>query len=120
MSGRATVLTLYGVILIGGALLIPRPAAAESNILDDCLSEAGDSALAACSAAIKANPNDAEAYQGRGAAYVGRGENERAIADYNAAIKINPEFGLPYFNRGLILEIIRKGVVICAEPISWH
>jgi tetratricopeptide (TPR) repeat protein len=103
MSGRGTALALFGVVLIGG-LLIPRPAAAESNVLDDCLSEAGDTALAACSAAIKANPNDAEAYQGRGAAYVRRGENERAIADYNAAIKISPEFGLPYFNRGLVLE----------------
>ena len=80
---------------------MPRPAAAESNVLDDCLSEAGDTALAACSAAIKANPNDAEAFQGRGSAYVRRGENERAMADYNTAIKISPEFGLPYFNRGL-------------------
>ena len=41
---------------------------------------------------------------GRGSAYVRRGENERAIADYNTAIKISPEFGLPYFNRGLVLE----------------
>lgn len=104
MSGRVTALTLCGVILIAGGLLIPRPAAAESNVLDDCLGEASDAALTACSAAIKANPNDAEAYQGRGSAYVRRGENERAIADYNAAIKISPEFGLPYFNRGLILE----------------
>ncbi len=104
MSGRVTALTLCGVILIGGGLFMPRPAAAESNVLDDCLSEAGDTALAACSAAIKANPNDAEAFQGRGSAYVRRGENERAIADYNTAIKISPEFGLPYFNRGLVLE----------------
>ena len=96
--------TPCGVILIAGGLLIPRPAAAEINVLDDCLGEASDAALTACSAAIKANPNDAEAYQGRGSAYVRRGENERAIADYNAAIKISPEFGLPYFNRGLILE----------------
>jgi tetratricopeptide (TPR) repeat protein len=105
MSGRVTALTtLFGVILIGG-LLMPRPAAAQSsNGLDDCLSEAVDTAIAACSTAIKANPNDAEAYQGRGSAFVRRGENERAIADYNAAIKISPEFGLPYFNRGLVLE----------------
>jgi tetratricopeptide (TPR) repeat protein len=105
MSGRVTVLTtLFGVVLIGGVVLLPGLAAAQSSGLDNCLYESGDVAIAACSAAIKANPHDAEAYEGRGSAYVRKGDNERALADYSEAIRQSPDYALPYFNRGLVLE----------------
>lgn len=41
-------------------------------------------------AAIQRNPEDAKAYSTRGDAYLQKGEYDRAIADYNAAIKLDP------------------------------
>ena len=104
MSGRVQALTtLFGVVLIGGVLL-PNLAAAQSSSLDNCVNESGDVAIAACNAAIKENPHDAEAYHGRGSAFARKGENDRALADYSQAIKLSPEYAMPYFNRGLVLE----------------
>ena len=45
---------------------------------------------------------DAAAYSNRGVVYVRKREYERAIADYNAAIRIDPTFRLAYENRARI------------------
>ena len=37
----------------------------------------------------------------RGLAYVARGDNDRAITDYNEAIRLNPTNGLTFNERGL-------------------
>jgi len=37
----------------------------------------------------------------RGGVYVKLGNHKQAIADYNKAIKLNAEFPLAYYNRGL-------------------
>lgn len=44
---------------------------------------------------------DAEAYYNRGIAYDNKGEYDRAIADYNKALEINPRHAGAYNNRGL-------------------
>ncbi|HIA19543.1 MAG TPA: tetratricopeptide repeat protein, partial [Planctomycetaceae bacterium] len=50
--------------------------------------------------AIRIDPDDADAYNNRGIAYINMGEVSRAIADYNEAIRINPDYALAYYNRG--------------------
>jgi tetratricopeptide (TPR) repeat protein len=40
------------------------------------------------------------AYSNRGLAYNGKGEYDKAIADYTQALRINPNYVNAYFNRG--------------------
>ena len=40
------------------------------------------------------------AYNGRGFGYYNKNDNDRAIADYDQAIQINPKFALAFNNRG--------------------
>ena len=47
------------------------------------------------------NPNYAPALNNRGNAYYGKGEFERAIKDYDEAIRMNPKYTAAYDNRGL-------------------
>ena len=44
---------------------------------------------------------DAQAYNNRGIAYAEKGDYDRAIQDYDKAIKLNLDFAEAYFNRGL-------------------
>jgi tetratricopeptide (TPR) repeat protein len=47
-------------------------------------------------------------YNMRGIAYYRQGQIEKAISDYNKAIKINPEFAAAYPNRGYVYHSERK------------
>ncbi|MFC1987647.1 tetratricopeptide repeat protein [Chloroflexota bacterium] len=49
---------------------------------------------------IVINPNDAEAYNNRGVTYLEKGEYDRALTDFNKAIKLDPNYALAYYNRG--------------------
>src|SRR4051794_21411179 len=61
--------------------------------------------IAACTQSIHSGKwkgrNQAINYLNRGWAYGGKGDYERAIADYNQAISIHPKYALAYNNRGL-------------------
>ena len=56
-----------------------------------------------CTARIKQNPKDVEAFLYRAAAYAARGELDRAIADLNYAIKLDPSNAEAYSLRGGVL-----------------
>ena len=55
-------------------------------------------AIAAYDKAIKAAPNAAEAYLGRGSARAKLGQQDAAVKDYDEAIKLNPDLADAYFN----------------------
>lgn len=50
--------------------------------------------------AIELNPNNAEAWGGRGTAYYNLKQYDRAIQDYNTAIELNPNYSGYYKSRG--------------------
>ena len=46
-------------------------------------------------------PDDATAYRNRGLSYSDLGQNERAIEDYDKAMKLDPNSAGAYNNRGI-------------------
>jgi len=64
-----------------------------------------DPAIADYTEAINLNLNRAEAYQGRGIAYDVKGDNAKAIADWEAVLKISPDDA----TTKELLDMARKG-----------
>jgi tetratricopeptide (TPR) repeat protein len=59
-----------------------------------------DGALADFEQAIRFDPGDAAAYNGRGRVRHARGDLPRAITDYDQALRLDPHFANAYNNRG--------------------
>ena len=53
------------------------------------------------SKSIELYPEFDKAYNNRGAAYLAKGDFDRAITDYNKVIEINPGYAVAYANRGV-------------------
>jgi tetratricopeptide (TPR) repeat protein len=97
---------IAGIFLIAPWLLSPPPAAAAPvNGMEACLRESGDTAIAACTRAIASGRHKgadlAQLHYNRGVEYSGKGDIERAIVDYSAAIRLDPRFVPPLINRGM-------------------
>ena len=60
-----------------------------------------DRAIANFNEAIQLDPENANAFGGRGLAYLGKGDLEQAIADFNRAIRFNPSNASAFNNRGV-------------------
>jgi len=89
------------------ALAIPRFALAQSTPdAEFCAGSAGtaDDRSAACTRAITSGKLSTQGlvimFIGRGLAWNGKGDYERAIADYNEAIRLNPQDALAFNSRG--------------------
>lgn len=67
-----------------------------------------DSAIVGFDEAIKLNPNNAEAYNGRAMAYFSLGNNEAALEDLNQAIELAPDEPRYYFNRGIAYDAMEQ------------
>jgi tetratricopeptide (TPR) repeat protein len=78
------------------------PAFAQTTEL--CVKGSGDAQIAACTKAIASGQwkgrNLAWAFGNRGYGHWGKGDLDRAIADYNEAIRLDPKFAHAYNNRG--------------------
>src|SRR5665811_2097243 len=78
----------------------------DEGALEKCLATkiSADDRLAACSSIIDAKSESgrslAGAYCSRGFAFTEKGELDRAIADYNTAIRFDPKFSIAFNNRG--------------------
>ncbi len=90
--------------ILGAALVVPA-APAQAGIVEDCVqTEDIDLAISDFTAEIESGKLQshelARAYYNRGSAYGDLGEYRRAIADYDAALQIDPDDADAYNNRG--------------------
>src|SRR6267378_5789854 len=103
-------LTPIGVA-IAASLLAAAPAASQQELPSEwtlCINEGNvyplDIAADGCTAVIrsgKRRPRElAVAFTNRGLAYRALGDFDRAFADYDSAIKLDPSYSLAFNNRG--------------------
>jgi tetratricopeptide (TPR) repeat protein len=89
-------------------LLAAVPTAGAADDLQTCAQASGDTAIAACARAITSGRHRgsdlAGVYLNRGLAYQTKGDLDRAIADFNQAIQLDPKFAAAYNNRGVAYE----------------
>ena len=94
--------TLAALAFTSTVWLAATPAAAED--VDTCEKASGDEAIAACTGAI-----NSDRYSGRQLATLfnircfewnRKQESDKAIADCSQAIRLNPDYANPLFNRG--------------------
>jgi len=94
-------------VLAGAAVamvLAAQPAAADDA--DACRTASGDVAIAACTRAMNSGKLKgselAETFLYRGTAFKGKGDLDRAVADFSEAIRLDPEGPFAYGQRGLV------------------
>lgn len=92
-------------------LLLVQMTAVSRTFADDgttCASGSGDAQVAACTRAIKSgrwqNSSLAWAYNNRCKAYNDEGDHDRAIADCNKAVQLNPDVAGIYYNRAIAYD----------------
>jgi tetratricopeptide (TPR) repeat protein len=81
---------------------------------------------------IEKSPAAAQAYDGRAGAYRDNGDYNRAIADFNKAMELDPGFAAAYFGRGYIycaflgkidpaIADLKKAVALAPDfPDAWN
>jgi tetratricopeptide (TPR) repeat protein len=92
--------------VLAGWLILALPASAPAQDSQTCAGSSGDAAIAICTREITSGkytgPNLARRYYNRGVSYAAKEDNDRAIADYSEAIRLDPTLYPPLINRGLI------------------
>jgi tetratricopeptide (TPR) repeat protein len=100
-------------IVVACAALLPTTASAQSSMYwSQCLGRESfivDAVIDGCTAVIRSGHEPLErlatAFDNRGVAYRLKGEYERALQDYDQAIRLNPNNANAYNNRGIIYRI---------------
>src|SRR6516162_8875976 len=99
-----------GAVVVAGILLASPAPAQQPRGEVSCGSNGGapspEATISACTAAIESGrmppQNIALAYNNRGIAHADKGDLDRAITDYSAAIRLDPGLAIAYNNRGLV------------------
>jgi tetratricopeptide (TPR) repeat protein len=82
-------------------LAISGPAGADT--LSDCTQGTGDAGISACTRVLQSpslsRPDRLRALNARGILWKQKGDYDRAIADYTAALALNPGYVFAYYNR---------------------
>ena len=90
------------LFVVAGALSVSR---ARADYVDTCVNGTGDETISACTTAINSGrwhgSELAWAHTNRGVAYRAKGDHDRAIADYDEAIRLDPKDAVAYSNRGI-------------------
>ena len=73
---------------------------AQTNTWRQCLADTSPAAIEACSSIIASDPQNDGAFVNRGIAYRRIGDLDRAIQDYDQAIRLNPHAADAFNNRG--------------------
>jgi tetratricopeptide (TPR) repeat protein len=95
--------------MLQGAVVVLLIGTACAGPIDDCnQQEDADRRIKGCSQFIQQGASDKRklvaAYINRGNAYHSKGDYDRAIADYNKVIELNPKHAEAYNNRGATHE----------------
>ena len=113
--GRQAVTSLAFAVLV----MVPGLAAADDAA--DCAKETGEDAIAACTRRIESggvNGHElAVMLDHRGLAMRRKGDIDRAIADFDEAIRRAPNFAEPVFRRAVI---VFAGADVAASAIEMH
>ena len=93
--------TLSFAALLTAAFTLP----ALADDWETCAKGVGDEAIAACTRAIKSGTYNGKtlalAYSNRGVEWKAKGDLAKAVADYDEAIKADPQQPAAYNNRGI-------------------
>ena len=91
----------FAAVLTATAFAAP----ARADDWETCAKGAGDEAIAACTRAIKSGNYNGKtlalAYSNRGVEWRAKGDLAKAVADYDEAIKADPQQPAAYNNRGI-------------------
>jgi tetratricopeptide (TPR) repeat protein len=107
----------FGVLAFALPLLMSAPifpAAAETRQQrESCVNaneaETPDLEIQSCTAVIQSGQSNlAWAFTDRGNAYRNKGELDKAVADYNQALRLDPNYASAYYNRGGVYRTMRN------------
>jgi tetratricopeptide (TPR) repeat protein len=105
----------FSVLLLGVGVGPVSLSPAVADDADTCVYGTGDEEIAACTRLINSgrfkDHNLAVLNNNRGKAYHAKGDNDRAVADFNEAIRLDPKFAIAYFNRGLAYSVKGDDIV---------
>src|SRR5262245_27720092 len=103
MQMRSSTYRLFACLAVVALAGLPMVAAADE--WDECVKLSDDLAVAGCSRAIDSHQYTgrslARLYARRGGAYQAQGDLDRAMADFNESMRIDPTYPSAYNNRGI-------------------